>query len=72
MLRAIGYGLLAGLIFACLSQLSGCSVRTTVTQEETQELEFQRTQPDEYGVVCYSKGFTSSPISCVQVQEGRK
>jgi hypothetical protein len=69
MLRAIGYGLLAGLIFACLSQLSGCSAevltyvpRVTLTHSE----------PDEYGVVCYSKGYDSSPISCVQVQEGHK
>jgi hypothetical protein len=69
MLRAIGYGLLAGLIFACLSQLSGCGQRQ-VEPATPNKLVFAHSDPDEYGVVCYMAYTSSAPLSCVQVQEG--
>jgi len=71
MLRAIGYGLLAGLIFSCLSQLSGCNAKPGHLPEPAPQ-PYQVNEPDKFGVVCYQayQGASYS-FSCVKVQEGR-
>lgn len=52
--------------YILIALLVGCSQQPQPL--ELLPMQVIRSEPDEYGVVCYSKSSVSSALSCVQVQ----